>query len=72
MKRPSLAIRIAGDVDAEKLAAGRNPDAITAAWMRPPYDVLARNSSRIVAEILGVSRVVYDITNKSSVTVERE
>ena len=47
-------------------------DAMTADWTRVPYDTLARISNRIINEVRGINRVVFDISSKPPATIEWE
>ncbi|MEZ4559876.1 MAG: glutamine-hydrolyzing GMP synthase [Caldilineaceae bacterium] len=73
---PVRSVGVMGDgrtyADAVGLRAVTTDDFMTADWARLPYDLLARVSNRIVNEVDGVNRVVYDISSKPPSTIEWE
>jgi GMP synthase (glutamine-hydrolysing) len=73
---PVKSVGVMGDQrtyqEAIALRAVATEDFMTASWSKLPYEVLARVSNRIVNEVQGVNRVVYDITTKPPATIEWE
>ena len=56
----------------DRLRSVQTSDFMTADWSRLPYELMDRVSGRIVNEVPGVNRVLYDITSKPPATVEYE
>lgn len=73
---PVQSVGVMGDsrtyADTVAVRAINTEDFMTADWSRLPYDVLARISTRIINEVAGVNRVVYDISSKPPATIEWE
>jgi len=73
---PVPSVGVMGDArtydDVLAVRAVETEDFMTADWSHLPYDVLARISSRVINEVRGVNRVVYDISSKPPATIEWE
>ncbi|MFM9024359.1 MAG: glutamine-hydrolyzing GMP synthase [Planctomycetaceae bacterium] len=73
---PVRTVGVMGDArtydDVLAIRAVETEDFMTADWSRLPHDLLARVSTRIINEVRGVNRVVYDISSKPPATIEWE
>jgi GMP synthase (glutamine-hydrolysing) len=73
---PVQSVGVMGDArtydDVLAVRAVETEDFMTADWSHVPYEVLARISTRVINEVRGINRVVYDISSKPPATIEWE
>lgn len=73
---PVKSVGVMGDgrtyENAAVIKAFTSRDVMTADWARLPYDLIATMSNRIVSEVRGINRVVYEVTTKPPATIEWE
>jgi GMP synthase (glutamine-hydrolysing) len=73
---PVQSVGVMGDArtydDVLAVRAVETEDFMTADWSHLPYEMLARISSRVINEVRGINRVVYDISSKPPATIEWE
>jgi GMP synthase (glutamine-hydrolysing) len=73
---PVQSVGVMGDArtydDVLAVRAVETEDFMTADWSHLPYEVLARISTRVINEVRGINRVVYDISSKPPATIEWE
>ena len=73
---PVQSVGVMGDArtydDVLAVRAVETEDFMTADWSHLPYEMLARISTRVINEVRGINRVVYDISSKPPATIEWE